>query len=113
MTRPQDSAPPVHRIADSVLAIEQAMREAGYWHDEVPAPAAMASRTPFCADTLSFTQWLQFVFLPRMRALIEADARLPAASAIAPLAEESLDERFGKDRLVECLQRFDRLIDGR
>lgn len=102
----------LHVHADLLLSIEQSMRDAGFWHDQPPAPAAMASRTPFCADTLAFSEWLQFVFIPRMRSLIEDNADLPGASAIAPLAEEALDERGGKQQLVDNLRRFDRLIAG-
>lgn len=102
----------LHALADCVLSIEGTMRDAGFWHSEVPSPAAMASRTPFCADTLAFSEWLQFVFIPRMRSLIEADGALPGASAIAPLAEESLNERPGKQALVEQLRHFDRLVSG-
>ncbi|GAB3681033.1 YqcC family protein [Salinisphaera aquimarina] len=102
----------LHEAADIVLGIEQAMRDADFWHDHVPTPAAMASRTPFCADTLAFSEWLQFVFLPRIRALIEDNGALPTASAIAPLAEEALEERLGKSELVAHLQRFDALIGG-
>ena len=104
--------PQIHALADQMLAIERAMREAEFWHDEVPSPAAMASRTPFCADTLKFSEWLQFVFIPKMRALIEDNAALPGASAIAPLAEEALEERAGKQALVDALRRFDHLISG-
>lgn len=100
----------LHAAADLMLSIEQTMRKADVWRDHAPAPAAMASRVPFCADTLAFSEWLQFVFIPRMHALIEAGAALPRASAIAPLAEESLDERPGKQALVNQLRRFDRLI---
>jgi uncharacterized protein YqcC (DUF446 family) len=100
----------LHTLADLMLAIEQAMRDADFWHEEVPTPAAMASRTPFCADTLAFSEWLQFVFIPRMHALIEANAALPNASAIAPLAEEALAERVGKQALVQRLRQFDRII---
>ena len=104
--------PQLHALADLMLAIEQAMRDADFWHEEVPSPAAMASRTPFCADTLEFSEWLQFVFIPKMRSLIEDNATLPGASAIAPLAEEALEERAGKQALVDELRRFDRLISG-
>jgi len=101
---------PLHAAADAVLAIEQAMRSADFWHDQIPSPAAMASRTPFCADTLAFSEWLQFVFLARMRTLIEHNEPLPSASAIAPLAEEALEKRPGKDLLLKRLRDFDQLI---
>lgn len=103
----------LHEIADAVLAIEQTMRAGDFWHDSVPSPAAMASRTPFCADTLEFSEWLQFVFLPRMRALIENNQPLPSASAIAPLAEEALRDHAGRDVLLDRLRQFDQLIAAR
>ncbi|ERJ17836.1 hypothetical protein T35B1_06255 [Salinisphaera shabanensis T35B1] len=100
----------LHELADLILSIEQSMRAADFWHAQAPAPAAMASRTPFCADTLAFSEWLQFVFIPRMRTLIEQNAALPGASAIAPLAEEALAEKPGKREVVERLRQFDRVI---
>ncbi|MGN8158959.1 YqcC family protein [Salinisphaera sp. RV14] len=97
--------------ADCVLALEQAMRDGQLWHDEVPAPAAMASRTPFCADTLAFTQWLQFIFVPRMRELIEAGGPLPAASGIAVMAEAKLTGASPAERrVIKVLAAFDRLV---
>ncbi|AWN14617.1 hypothetical protein SALB1_0410 [Salinisphaera sp. LB1] len=91
------------------------MRDGRLWHDEVPAPApaAMASRTPFCADTLTFTQWLQFIFVPRMRDLIEAGGPLPAASGIAVMAEAKLTGASPADaerHVIEVLAAFDRLV---
>ena len=53
------------------------------------APAeALASEQPFCIDTLTLPQWLQFIFLPRLYRLLEQDAALPDRCGIAPLAEE-------------------------
>lgn len=102
------SAPDRHRLADVVLAIEAEMRRAALWRDRPPAPAAMASRTPFCADTLAFPEWLQFVFLPRMHRAIEGEEAPPEASAIAPMGEESL---AGNERLLRLLRAFDALIE--
>lgn len=106
-----DSVERMHAAADAVLAIEQAMREGGYWHTEVPSPAAMASRTPFCADTLSFTQWLQFIFIPKMRDLLESGAALPAHSGIAVMAEQKLDANPAREILLTQLRAFDTLIE--
>ena len=101
----------LHRAADHVLAVEQNLRAADLWQADVPAPAAMASRTPFCADTLTFAQWLQFVFVPRMRALIEAGGPLPEASAIAVMAEVKLDQEApAQGRVIAALADFDALI---
>ncbi|MES1935267.1 hypothetical protein SAHY_12686 [Salinisphaera hydrothermalis EPR70] len=111
MTSPQNSQA-LAQAADCVLAVEQAMRDGGLWHTDVPTPAAMASRTPFCADTLAFTEWLQFIFVPRMRELIETGGPLPSASGIAVMAEAKLTgNSSAENRVIEVLAAFDRLVE--
>jgi uncharacterized protein YqcC (DUF446 family) len=70
--------------------IEAELRQLQLWSSVPPDSAALASTLPFCCDTLPFEQWLQFVFLPRMRALVEGRLPLPANSAISVMAEQSL-----------------------
>lgn len=100
----------LHRAAELTLTIERAMRVGGFWHDQPPTPAAMASRTPFCADTLAFTEWLQFLFIPKMHALIERGDPLPRQSAIAVMAVEKLEDRPERAELIAQLEAFDALI---
>jgi len=102
-----------HRIADLLLAIEQEMRRIGLWEEVAPPAAALASTAPFCYDTLQFRQWLQWLFLARMRALLQSAAPLPAACAIQPLAEHSFAE-LPQDttRLLVLLGEVDRAISG-
>lgn len=77
------------RSAELLLEIEAEMRRIGLWAREAPSPEALASPLPFCCDTLSFAEWLQFVFLPRMKIMLEAGAVLPSRCGLAPMAEES------------------------
>lgn len=100
----------LRRAADRILHIELALRQANLWHEQAPTPAAMASRIPFCADTLTFTQWLQFVFLPRMRMQIEANQPLPASSDITTMAEHCLPDNEGRQNIVAAIRAFDALI---
>lgn len=69
---------------------EAEMRNVGLWSGAPPSPEAMQSVMPFMYDTLRFHEWLQWVFLPRTRALMEAKRPLPANCHIHPLAEHSL-----------------------
>jgi uncharacterized protein YqcC (DUF446 family) len=74
----------------------------------------LASQEPFCVDTLEFAEWLQWIFLPRMKQLIEAGDELPAVSGILPMAEIVYQERgFETRALLVALGEFDRLISGR
>jgi uncharacterized protein YqcC (DUF446 family) len=74
---------------------------------------ALSSQQPFCVDTLAFEQWLQWIFLPRMKQLLEAGAALPSASGIQPMAEQVYGGQAAKAReLIALLGEFDRLIAG-
>ncbi len=94
-----------------VRAIEAEMRAIGLWESVAPPPEDVASPLPFCYDTLAFHQWLQWVFIPRMRTVLDHGMRLPRESAIAALAEEELP-RLPQDtrRLSALLEDFDRCI---
>ena len=78
-------------VAVLLIDIEAELRRLHWWASLPPAPEALASTAPFCSDTLVLEQWLQFVFIPRMRHLIESDQALPGDCGIAPLvwAEQS------------------------
>jgi uncharacterized protein YqcC (DUF446 family) len=67
---------------------------------------------PFCMDTLSFEQWLQWVFLPRMKRILEQRRPLPRKSGILSYAQEYLDKNDpATDTLLCQIRRFDELID--
>ena len=75
-------------IGAYLIDIEADLRQLHLWQSELPDSAALASKAPFCFDTLTFPQWLQFVFIPRMYELIESSQSLPESCGIAPMAEE-------------------------
>ncbi len=98
-------------IAEVILGIEAELRKAGLWEVEAPPREALASGQPFCYDTLKFTQWLQWVLLPRMTAILEQDLDLPTESRILPMAEECLGRTPEQAApLLALLWRFDELI---
>ncbi|WEJ71462.1 YqcC family protein [Pseudomonas sp. PSE14] len=98
-------------IADQLLLIEQEMRGIGLWGSETPSPERLSSHEPFCVDTLALEEWLQWIFLPRMKQIVESGADLPAASGIREIAEEAYATEGARVlRLLEALGEFDRLI---
>lgn len=98
-------------IADQLLLIEQALRQSGEWQEQSPSPAALASQEPFSVDTLSFEQWLQWIFLPRMKLIIEDGLPLPSTSGILAMAEMVYASRPGQGHaLMTSLRQFDLLI---
>ncbi|MDA7089139.1 YqcC family protein [Pseudomonas sp. SA3-5] len=103
----------VPAIAQQLLLIERELRLQGWWDDQAPSDQALASQQPFCVDTLAFEQWLQWIFLPRMKNLLESGAPLPEACGIQPMAEQVYGERSEQARvLIRLLGEFDQLICG-
>src|SRR5690554_7867343 len=72
-------------LTDGLLRIEIELRQLGVWQAEPPPQEAFQSTQPFCLDTMEFPQWLQFVFLERMKVLVEHNHPLSSASGIAPM----------------------------
>lgn len=105
---------PHHRLADLILQIEAEMRSLDLWDNRPPPPDALASTAPFCFDTLAFTQWVQWMLLPRLVRMIEQGQPWPERSEIGPLAEESFKELSqNTDRLLALMKDFDALINDR
>jgi len=100
-----------HLIADLVLNIEAEMRTTALWGSHEPKTDALNSLAPFCHDTLYFHQWMQWVFLPKMRHAIETEVDMPSSSDIFPLAEYSLQKLpQNTQQLLQLIKQFDRLI---
>lgn len=100
-----------YRHAEALLDIEAALRQLGLWAAEPPPPDALRSEQPFAVDTLRFEQWLQFIFIPRIRFLIDNDQPLPGRCGIAPMAEAYFQgTRLPVAELVAALARVDALL---
>jgi len=99
------------QIAEQLLLIERELRVLGMWKAVPPSDEDLSSSEPFCVDTLDFDQWLQWIFLPRMKTILEQDLALPNASGILEMAEMIYASRLGEFRtLLSLLAQFDRLI---
>ncbi|MCD5996319.1 YqcC family protein [Pseudomonas sp. CDFA 602] len=98
-------------IAEQLLLIERELRALGWWDTTPPGEQALSSQEPFCVDSLEFEQWLQWIFLPRMKIILERDLPLPNASGIVEMAEMVYSGRRNEARLLQKhLARFDQLI---
>ncbi len=100
-------------VAEQLLLIERELRVQGWWEARAPSAQALSSQQPFCVDTLAFEQWLQWIFLPRMKQILEAGVALPSVSGIQPMAEQVYGGQAQKAReLIKLLGEFDQLIVG-
>lgn len=99
------------KVESLLMDVECSLRTMGAWSEERPSDEALASTAPFCVDTLSFEEWLQFVFLERMRALIREDLPLPEECGIAPMAEVRFAEsHHNPSQLIAHLEALDRTL---
>lgn len=89
--------------------IESCMIELGVWASEAPSQKALQSTMPFCVDTMSLEEWLQFVFLPKMREMIHNNQLPPGPAQIAPMAEEVYKEQADKLPLIRLIKKFDEI----
>ena len=92
--------------------LERTLKAADAWESDPPAKWLLSSREPFCYDTLSFTQWLQWHMIPNMRRIFENYDELPQESAILPYAEECMPEVSRRQELLRLIERFDELISA-
>lgn len=90
--------------------IEAEMRHAGYWQNDPLRPEQMKFTQAFAMDTMTFAQWLQFVFLPRVREAATSN-ELPSTSSVGAQAVREFDGDPNADRLVTLLSEFDALFD--
>lgn len=77
------------QLLELLVDLETALQRQRLWDATAPSPEALASELPFCVDSMHFQQWLQWIYIPRLRALVEAGGALPQGSQILPYAEES------------------------
>lgn len=87
--------------------IEQRLVELELWSKHRPADEDLQSSMPFCVDTLRLEQWLQFVFLPKMRRSVEREELPPGPAQITPIAKEAFKETEDAEKLIQAIQKFD------
>lgn len=100
-------------LTEQLLQLETELKSLGCWQSEPLPPEAYESTEPFCIDRMSFVQWLQFVFLPRMRALLDGGHPLPTQMQITPLAEVYFSQAgLDAQAVLDVLARIEKQVIG-
>jgi len=89
--------------------IEAEMKHSGLWQSEPLKPEQLNFRQAFAMDTMAFSQWLQFIFIPRVREAIAAN-RFPSSSSVGGQAVREFDTVREASRLTTLLSEFDALF---
>ena len=94
-------------LTDLLSELELQLRAAELWQTSSPSLQALASQQPFALDTLEPHQWLQWIFLPRMHALIEAEQALPQGFALTPYFEECWKLQSEYSKIIAVIRHID------
>lgn len=98
------------KVAQYAGQIEAEMRRIGLWQDQPLRPEQMRFNQAFAMDTMTFSQWLQFVFLPRVCEAAASNS-FPHGSSVGAQAVRELDGLTEADRLITLLSEFDELFE--
>ncbi|MEH6471766.1 MAG: YqcC family protein [Halopseudomonas sp.] len=101
-----------HRqVAILLTEIESELRQQDLWTSMPPPPEALQSIEPFSVDTLMLNEWLQWICIPRMKALLDARRPLPGNCQILPIAEESFNGLVQDcSALLKAIEAFDKAL---
>lgn len=93
-------------------ALKFELKAAKLWGDKTLSAAALQSRLPFCCDTLTFAQWLPFVFIERLTTLANTHQPVPNNIAVTPMAESTLDYT-SQVKVIDVIADIDELLSGK
>lgn len=98
------------KAANRIDAIEAEMRRIGTWQNQRPCEESFQSRSAFFMDTMPFSTWLTFVFIPRVRDIIAERGEFPTNSQVGVQALREFDGCPEAGELVHLLSQFDSFI---
>ena len=96
-------------VLSKLEQIESEMLRIGMWQDKPLEPDQYDFRAAFAGDTMTFSQWLQFIFIPNVRSAA-ASGKFPASSQVAARAVRELDGMDEASGLIHLLGEFDALF---
>ena len=101
------------RLVSALDALEASMKQKDLWEAEMPSAEAMASTAPFSCDTMGFNQWLQFIFLPKIRQMIEQGEPLPGKCELASMGIHFVGQKGLKDVMpfLKSLKQIDNCFE--
>lgn len=101
------------QIELALQSLKQEMLKADHWSEFAMTTEALASQQPFCLDTMNFSQWLQFVFIPNMKSLIEKKQALPGFKrdqGLGPMATEFYTKTEVERTILVVISQIDELL---
>lgn len=80
------------------------------WAHLPPEPQAFESTEPFSIDTMSLENWLQYIFIARVEAILDQGTTLPETCAVEPYAQKQFAARLHSHELLRIIGKLDIMI---
>ena len=96
-------------VLSKLEQIQSEMLRIGMWQEQPLEPEQYDFRAAFALDTMTFSQWLQFIFIPNVRGLA-ASGKFPASSQVGTKAQREFDGVDEASGLITLLVEFDALF---
>ncbi|MGV6989282.1 YqcC family protein [Testudinibacter sp. P80/BLE/0925] len=98
-------------LRQHLAQLQQNLVRLELWQTVAPTAARLNSEQPFHLDTLDPHEWLQWIFIPRMTALLDCGANLPNKIAVSPYIEEAMAEQEQLELLLQPLNKIEALLN--
>ncbi|MGF1722532.1 YqcC family protein [Vibrio kyushuensis] len=98
--------------AQLLLLLDELQRELSekqLWQGEMPSQTALESQQPFALDTLEPEQWLQWIFIPKIKMLMQKGSPLPKGFSIAPYFEQAWQDKPQFQAIIRVTQKIDKV----
>lgn len=105
------SQPSYEQVATALDAVEAEMKKIGWWEQNPPTVDPRTFKQAFGMDQLAYSQWLQIVFIPNVRKIIQAKGKFPNRSMVAAQAVREFDGQTEASHLCTLLATFDALFN--
>lgn len=103
----------VDQVRQRFEAVITELERHGLWDTPRPSEDKFENMGAFGINTMPFTDWLRWVFVPRVEALIESNGPWPEGSSVAQQAAREGDTDHVVQALVPALAEFDSSFVGR
>ncbi len=103
-------SPDYSTVQQQIESIEQELKSIGFWQSEPLRAEQYDFHAAFALDTMAYSQWLQFIFIPRVNSIIAEHRLFPKSSSVGAQAVREFDGVPAASRLVLLLSEFDALF---
>ena len=97
-------------LCQKLDTLKSTLQQLSLWEEHSPNADMLTSSQPFALDTLTPTQWLQWVFIPKMDALIRSEQAIPTGFEISPYFEQSMVNDEAQHQLLVVLKQIDEIV---